>query len=257
MVRSFLRFGLVSSLVLSSVAFASGCEDDPAKGKTAATVGSAVPVEAPKPAASAVASAGAAIGSAVAGAGSAAGSAIAAAGTAASAAMVVAGTPYTINETNSKVGFVGAKITGKHVGSFQKFAGTIDLVGGKAETSKVTIDIDMASLKTDQEKLDTHLKSKDFFAVDTFPKAHFVSTSIVAGGANGATHTITGNLELHGVTKSIGFPAKISIAADGVTATAEFTINRKDFGILYPGKVDDLIKDDVVITLTIKGTKAN
>jgi polyisoprenoid-binding protein YceI len=66
------------------------------------------------------------------------------------------------------------------------------------------------------------------------------------------THTITGNFDLHGVKKSISFPATIQVAADSVSANAEFSINRKDFGINYPGKADDLIRDGVVIKLTLK-----
>ncbi|NUO53317.1 MAG: YceI family protein, partial [Polyangiaceae bacterium] len=100
-------------------------------------------------------------------------------------------------------------------------------------------------------KLDGHLKSKDFFEVETFPKATFTSTEIKAGGEGGATHTITGNLNLHGVEKSVGFPAKIKVEKDKVTAEAKFAINRKDFNIVYAGKADDLIKDDVLIKLTI------
>ena len=113
----------------------------------------------------------------------------------------------------------------------------------------------IASVATDQEKLDGHLKSPDFFDVAKFPKATFESTKIVKGGDNGATHTVTGNLTLHGVTKSIVFPAKIAIAGDTVTVDADFGINRKDFGIVYPGKADDLIKDEVLMKLAIKAKK--
>jgi hypothetical protein len=72
--------------------------------------------------------------------------------------------------------------------------------------------------------------------------------------ANGGTHTITGNFDLHGVKKSISFPATIQVSPDSVSANAEFSINRKDFGINYPGKADDLIRDGVVIKLTIQGS---
>ena len=45
------------------------------------------------------------------------------------------------------------------------------------------------------------------------------------------------------------------MTADGVTGTAEFSINRKDFRIVYPGKPDDLIKDDVPLKLSLKATR--
>ena len=201
-----------------------GC-NDPTKGKTAATVGSAV----------AIADAGAP----------------APGGSAASASGVVI---YAVSSPTSTVSFVGRKLTGKHEGSFGKLTGTIELTGGKIKTGKVTLAIDASSLKTDDEELDTHLKSKDFFDVTRFPKATFTSTSIAAGGAGGATHTLTGNLELHGVTRSIGVPATIKVEGKTITATAEFTLKRKDFGIVYPGKPDDLIKDEVLVKLALTGT---
>jgi polyisoprenoid-binding protein YceI len=70
----------------------------------------------------------------------------------------------------------------------------------------------------------------------------------------GAKQTVTGNLELHGVTKSITFPADIQITDDAVAVKAEFAINRKDFNINYPGKPNDLIRDNVVLKLDLKAT---
>ena len=73
----------------------------------------------------------------------------------------------------------------------------------------------MDSIWTDTEKLTGHLKSADFFDVAKFPKSTFESTEIKAGSsdakAKDATHTVTGNLTLHGVTRSIQFPAKIAV----------------------------------------------
>ncbi|MGK3997642.1 YceI family protein [Sorangium sp. So ce1024] len=160
-----------------------------------------------------------------------------------------------IDVAASTIGFVGSKVTGKHEGKFEKISGTITLAGGKAEGGKISVEADTASVKSDAEKLDEHLKSKDFFDVATYPKATFTSTQIKTGGENGATHTITGELELHGVKKTITFPATITEGADGVSGNAEFVINRKDFGIVYPGKQDDLIRDDVLLKLSLKAPR--
>jgi polyisoprenoid-binding protein YceI len=175
----------------------------------------------------------------------------AAAQTAPAGAVVFAITPQ-----NSKVEWTGSKVTGSEDGSFGAFTGEVDVVDNAPEKSRVSVDIDATSLAAQKsDKLTGHLKSPDFFDVAKFPKASFFSTSIKAGGEKGATHTVTGNLELHGVKKAITFPATIAIAADAVTASATFTINRKDFGVNYPGKADDLIRDDVVIKLTIHADK--
>ena len=161
-----------------------------------------------------------------------------------------------ITPENSKVEFVAAKVTRSHNGSFKQFSGKIDLVPNHLENSRVSIDIDTASVVTDEEQLTGHLKTPDFFDVAKFPKATFASTKIEPNTAAGATHTVTGNFELHGIKKSISFPANIQVAADSVSVSAEFAINRKDFGLLYPGKADDLIRDGVVIKLSLKVPRA-
>lgn len=163
---------------------------------------------------------------------------------------------YAFSQADSKVNWVGAKVTRKHDGSFGTFNGKVDVIDNDATKSTVTIDIDTASILADDPKLTGHLKTPDLFDVAKFPHAKFTSTSIKAGGENGATHTITGNLELHGVTKAISFPATIKLAGDSVDADAEFAINRKDFGIVYPGMPDDLIKDQVLIKLSIHAKKS-
>jgi polyisoprenoid-binding protein YceI len=163
---------------------------------------------------------------------------------------------YKFDQAESKVQWVGAKITGKHDGGFGTFEGTIDLVDADPTKSRVSVEITMDSLTADAEQLVGHLKSKDFFEVETYPKSRFTSTAVVAGGDGGASHTVTGNLELHGVTKSITFPATITVQGDTVAVKAEFAINRKDFGIVYPGKPDDLIKDDVLLRLNISAKKS-
>src|ERR1700754_322609 len=162
---------------------------------------------------------------------------------------------YSITPENSKVEFVGSKVTGSHNGSFQKFAGEIHYTGD-VTTSHVTITMDSDSLTTDTPDLTKHLKTADFFDVAKYPQAKFESTAIKAGGDKGASHTVTGNLTLHGVTKSVTFPATIAATPDAVTVDSSFTINRKDFGINYAGAADNLIRDDVVLTLKIKATKA-
>lgn len=161
------------------------------------------------------------------------------------------------SQDGSSVAFVGAKVTGKHDGSFQTFSGTVKLVDGDPTKSSVSVQIDTASLTADAEKLTNHLKSPDFFDVASNPKAAFESTAIKAGGADGATHTVTGNLSLHGVTKAITFPATVAATANQATVKAEFVINRKDFGIVYAGMPDDLIKDDVLIKLDILAKPAS
>lgn len=171
------------------------------------------------------------------------------------AAKTAGAETLTINPENSKVEFVGSKVTGSHNGSFKQFAGIIELAKEGVEKSRVTIDIDTPSIVTDTDGLTTHLKTPDFFDVAKYPKANFTSTKIEPATTAGATHTVTGNLDLHGVKKSISFPATIQVTPDAASVNAEFAINRKDFGINYTGKANDLIRDEVVMKLTVKAPR--
>lgn len=157
-----------------------------------------------------------------------------------------------ITPENSKVEFVASKVTRSHNGSFKQFTGTIDLADNSPENSRVTIEIQTNSVVTDEDGLTKHLQTPDFFDVNKFPKATFTSTKIEANKTGGATHNVTGNFELHGVKNLISFPATIQVAPDSASVNAEFSINRKDWGLIFPGKPDDLIREGVVIKLTKK-----
>jgi polyisoprenoid-binding protein YceI len=160
-----------------------------------------------------------------------------------------------IDPAASSVGFLGSKVTGKHEGKFEKVSGSIALAGGKVEGGKISIEVETASVKSDNADLDKHLKNADFFDVEKFPKATFTSSEIKAGGTGGATHTVTGELDLRGVKKTITFPATITVADDSATGSAEFVINRKDFGISIAGQPDNLIRDDVALKLSLKAPR--
>ena len=158
-----------------------------------------------------------------------------------------------ISPENSKIEFVASKVTRSHQGSFKQFTGKIELVSSSVPDSRVSIDTDTASVETDTPELTAHLKTPDFFDVAKYPKATFVSTKIEPNtSAGGNSYTVTGNFDLHGQSKSISFPATIEVTADKATMNAEFAINRKDFGIVYAGKADDLIRDAVVIKLDLR-----
>jgi len=160
-----------------------------------------------------------------------------------------------IGTENSKVEFIGSKVTGSHSGGFKVVSGTANLTPDGTSLAKVTLDIDMESTYTDHDKLTGHLKSPDFFDTAKFPVSKFVSTEIKAGGEKGATHTIVGNLTLHGVTKSISIPATVVVKDGTVTMNSEFALNRRQFDINYPGMQNDLIRDEVVLKFDVKAAK--
>jgi polyisoprenoid-binding protein YceI len=173
----------------------------------------------------------------------------------AAAPAAPAGTAFVVDKAKSKIGAVGAKVTGKHDVNFPEFEGKVSLDGENLTSIEYTVQ--MAALVADAEKLTAHLKDADFFAVDQFTTSTFKSAEIKAeAGADGVTHQISGDLTLHGVTQRITFPAKVAITPTEITGRAEFAINRKDFGIVYPGKPDDLIQDNVVLTIELAAPRS-
>jgi polyisoprenoid-binding protein YceI len=157
---------------------------------------------------------------------------------------------FSLTAENTQVHFVGSKVTGSHEGGFKSLSGELTL-GETLNSSRATITIDMKSIYTDSEKLTGHLRSPDFFDVEKFPTATFAITTVEEKELKDGTRMLSGELTLHGVTRPIRFPATIEAAKGDLTANAEFSINRKDFDITYPGVKDDLIRDGVVIKLKL------
>lgn len=159
---------------------------------------------------------------------------------------------YPFSQAGSTLRWTGSKVTGRHQGTFAIFSGVVEVVGADVTTGRVRAEIELASVTSDSEKLTQHLKGPDFFAADVFPHASFVSTAI-AKTATG--HAVTGNLTLRGVTRSITFPATITLQGGELRVKADFAINRKDFGVAYPGRPDDLIADEVGLSLELHARK--
>lgn len=169
----------------------------------------------------------------------------------------VEGTSTGLDLSKSTVKWIGTKLKGKHNGTVKLSSGNIivkdnKIVGGSFSLDMATIDNeDMKDDPKMKAKLEGHLKSEDFFNVEKFPKATFEITSI-SESADGAV-SVTGNLTIKDITKSVTFPAKVAYSADKkpVSATANFNINRQLWGITYPGQPDNLIKDEINFDLNL------
>lgn len=150
---------------------------------------------------------------------------------------------------DSKIGFTGSKVTGSHDGGFNTFTGHFTIADGAPVGNDHKVTIDMRSTWSDDEKLTEHLKSADFFDVENHPVSTFDVTGVEKQD-DGSYH-IAGNFMLHGVEKNIKIPVAVSKEGETVKISSEFDINRKDFDINYPGKQDDLIRDEVIIRLDL------
>lgn len=150
----------------------------------------------------------------------------------------------------SEINFIGSKVTGSHNGGFKTFTGFFTVANGELAGTGQQVVIDMNSVWSDNENLTGHLKNQDFFDVEKHPTSTFTLTEITATGEEGQ-YRVSGNLTLIGNTKNISFPATATIDGDQVGIHAKFDMNRKDWGVVYAGKADDLIRDEVVIELKL------
>lgn len=159
-----------------------------------------------------------------------------------------AGTRYVFTP-ESKIEFTGSKVTGKHDGGFKTFTGHFTIKDNAPVGNDHKVVIDMSSTWSDSDKLTEHLKAPDFFDVEKFPETTFDVTEVKKD--SDTAYTVSGNFKLHGVEKNISFPATVTQDGETVKIAATFDIKRKDFGIVYPGKAEDLIRDEVVIRLDL------
>jgi polyisoprenoid-binding protein YceI len=165
------------------------------------------------------------------------------------------GKPYTVNASDSKIKWTGKKVTGQHYGSIKVANGEILVDNNKITGGKV--EIDMKSIvdedQKDEEsnkKLVGHLSSPDFFDVAKFPTSKIEITKVEALNDDtkpNANFSVTGNLTIKDVTKSITFPAEIKIENGVLTVKADFDIDRTDWNVKYgSGKFFENLGDKVI-----------
>lgn len=166
-------------------------------------------------------------------------------------AAFAADTKYTLDGDNTKIEWTGTKKDGKHVGGFKKVSGTLTSDGDPAK-AKLEVSIETDSLYSDDDKLTGHLKSKDFFDVKTNPTATFKASKIEKDGKDDGKYKVTGDLTLNGKSKEITFPATVSEKDGTFTLSAEFKIDRTDYGIKYGA---GMIDNDVALKVSVKAKK--
>jgi polyisoprenoid-binding protein YceI len=165
---------------------------------------------------------------------------------------------YNFNKAHS---FINFKV--KHMGLievpgfFRDFTGTVNYNAKDVSKSTVEFKAMATSVDTGVSARDNHLRSKDFFEVETFPELTFKSTKVEKKGKQ---WMVTGDFTMKGVTKPISFPfdvAGILPQKDGAKMgiTADTSINRRDFGVSYGSNMPNgvaVLSDDVKVSLQIE-----
>jgi polyisoprenoid-binding protein YceI len=149
-------------------------------------------------------------------------------------------------------------------GSFSGLSGDLTLHEPDHTLTRVDASVDVATVSTGDAQRDSHLKSAEFFDAEKFPTMTFKSTKVVSEG--GGDFAVTGDLTLHGVTKSVTFdveglsaPAKDPWGNTRVGLSAKTKVNRKDFGLSWNAALETggvLVGEDIAISLEVQFIKA-
>lgn len=176
-------------------------------------------------------------------------------------------TNWNVDASHSKLGFsVTHMMVSETEGKFKIYEGKV-FSKSDLDFTDATIDfsVDAASINTDDEKRDGHLKSADFFDVEKFPKITFKSKSMKPGKIKG-TYVLTGDLTMHGVTKTVTLTAigasKIVKDPWGMERYAfkvTGKLNRKDFGLSWNAALEAggvAVSEEVALDISVELTKA-
>jgi polyisoprenoid-binding protein YceI len=164
---------------------------------------------------------------------------------------------FVIDRVHSEASFQVRHLVTKVRGRFTDFSGTV--VGDPAKPTAATVEftVKAASIDTDQERRDTHLRSADFFDAEKYPDINFKSTRIVQTGKD--RYDVTGNLSMRGVTREVTLAVTyLGAMGDKIGFEATTTLNRKDFGIVWNKALDTggfVLGDDVIVTINIEAAR--
>jgi polyisoprenoid-binding protein YceI len=167
---------------------------------------------------------------------------------------------YKIDAQKSKVTWVGKKVTGQHAGTINIAEGTLTVAGKKVTGGSFTIDMPSLKDESANARLESHLKSDDFFSTEKFPKATFVTTSIES--KEGDNYLVKGNLTIKGITNPIEFPATIQLSKGIVNAKAKIVVDRTKYDIkfrsgnFFENLGDKAIEDNFELNVELVGAGA-
>jgi polyisoprenoid-binding protein YceI len=150
-------------------------------------------------------------------------------------------------------------------GTIGGLQGTLALDEEQPWTSRVDVTIDVATIATGDDRRDAHLRSVDFFDVEHFPTASFVSTRVEAK-ANGAAARMTGELTMHGVTREVQLDVTMAGRArdqggvERLGFTATTTIDRREFGLHWNQALETggvLVSNEARITIDLQVSRTS
>lgn len=148
-------------------------------------------------------------------------------------------------------------------GQFPGVAGELTLDGGDPAATRIEVQLDAATIDTRNEQRDAHLRSADFFDVETYPQLTFVSRKVESLG--GSKYRVTGDLTIRGVTREVVLDAEETgrgtdpWGQEKLGFTATTSIDRKDFGLTWNQALEAggvLVSEEVKISIDGQAARA-
>lgn len=150
-------------------------------------------------------------------------------------------------DANSKVHFVIKNFGIKTGGDFKGLKGTIKFLPANLAASAFDVTVDAATVDTDNESRDGHLREAEYFDATTYKTIQLKSTQITTSSIAGRYFMI-GNLTIKGVTKPVEFGFSATPKDGGYVFDGEFKINRRDFGV---GGSSVSLSDNLTVSLSV------
>jgi polyisoprenoid-binding protein YceI len=173
-------------------------------------------------------------------------------------------TTWNIDLSHSAVNFtVRHMVVSKVRGAFNRWQGALQFDEQNPERSKVSVQIEAASIDTREPKRDAHLRSADFFDVEKYPMLSFESTKVER--VEDSRYRVTGQLTIHGITREVVLETenlgggKDPWGNQRVAFEASTSVNRKDFGLSWNQALETggvLVGDKIEIALEVQAIKA-
>ena len=171
---------------------------------------------------------------------------------------------YVVDPTHSSIGFQAKHMMiSKVKGHFDRFNSELDINPEDLSGGSIQFEVEIASINTNNEDRDNHLRSADFFDAETHPTMKFAATDIKKVDYD--EYKITGDLSIRGVTKPVTFDAEYNgkgtnpWGVEVVAFEADGKINRKDFGLNWNSALETggvLVSDDIKIHIEIEANPA-
>lgn len=164
-----------------------------------------------------------------------------------------------VDATQSKITWTGSKVGGSHTGNISIKEGNFEFEGDKLIGGQFIIDMNSIT-NTDLEgemagKLVSHLKSDDFFGVEKYPTATLKITEVIPQGPG--KYKVAGDLTIKEITKSVKFPAEVSVSGNTITAKADIVVDRAEYNVRYGSDSffdnlgDKVIYDDFTLSVNV------